>query len=102
MIREKSHQKNGIVGVLEEDEDDASSSDSQAENVLSRLYKKYISNIFLNNNNNNKISNTNSSKKVGTSTTSIDKSHRNSDESSFSGINPIVILNHDRESVIEL
>lgn len=88
---------------MEEDEDDASSSDSQAENVLSRLYKKYISNIFLNNNN-NKISNnnTNSSKKVGTSTTSIDKSHRNSDESSFSGINPIVILNHDRESVIEL
>ena len=48
------------------------------------------------------MSHNSNSKKVGTSTTSIDKSHRNSDESSFSGINPIVILNHDRESVVEL
>ena len=48
------------------------------------------------------MSHNSNSKKVGTSTTSIDESRRKSDESSFSGINPIVILNHDRESVVEL
>ena len=70
------------------------------ENVLSRLYKKYFPNIFTTNFSSNlKQKSVNFDIK---SSYSSDKSRLSGDQSSFSGINPIVNKYNDRASVIEL
>ncbi len=72
----------------------------QTENVLSRLYKRYVQNVFLQHfSANSKQKSANFDIK---SSYSSDKSRQSRDESSFSGINPIVNKHSDRASVIEL
>ena len=80
--------------------------DDRTENVLSRLYKKYFHNVFLNVAGSDKgaISShgTSNSEVALERPYSVDQSKLCIDGSSFSGVNPIVLKNNDRSSVIEL
>ena len=100
VIRDKSL-RSDVSGILHADEKGGSEPvEEQTENVLDRLYKKYVQNLF--------FSNADPSRNQNTAITDI-KSSYSSDKPpvstvgdvSFSGINPIV-YNQNRASVVEL